>query len=325
MRNLCNYILLIASFSLVFSPIFAQQHSEAITPIVPEIEIEDQAKIDLGKTLYFDPLFSFTHADSCNTCHNIKRGGIDNMTSYIGIYNKIGYLNTPTIFNVKNNFRQFWNGRAKDLNAVIEDHLKDPTIFKNNWEVVLKRIEGSPQLVNQFKQVYNSRNPDKEQVKEALISYLDTLITPQSRFDLYLQGNKNALSSKAQKGYAAFKKYGCVTCHQGPNIGGNLYQKLGIYKDYFKDKKNIQEADYGLFLVTGNEEDRYVFKVPSLRNITLTNPYLHDGSAKTLREVIQIMGIYQVGQQIPPYEVDQIIEFLISLTGRMPQEENKKK
>lgn len=322
LRKIYFFILLLSSFCISIASV-AQQQSEPILPIIPDPTEQNPLKINLGKDLYRDPLFSLTHADSCNSCHNINRGGIDNLTRYIGIYNKMGSLNTPTIFNTHLNFRQFWNGRAKDLDAVIEDHLQDPTIFKNNWQTVLKRIEGSPQLMNEFNQAYGKK-PGKAEVKDALINYIETLTTPRSRFDLYLQGDTKALSPRAIKGYNLFKSYGCITCHQGPNIGGNLYQRLGVYKDYYKDKKNIQKADYGLFLLTGVESDRYVFKVPSLRNITTTGPYLHDGSAKTLREVIQIMGVYQVGQVIPPYDVTLIMEFMESLTGNVPREERKK-
>ncbi|MBI2790489.1 MAG: cytochrome B6 [Gammaproteobacteria bacterium] len=297
---------------------FALQ-DKAILPI-QVAPITEPNKVSLGKQLYFSTVFSNNATLSCNSCHIINRGGADGIPKYIGNNRKVGLLNTPTALNASLNFRQFWDGRAQTIDDVIEDHLKDPTIFASDWANVESKIKNNPDFKIPFKNAYQGE-VSAHTIKEALHLYLNDLTTPQSPFDRYLQGDKSSLTPEAFKGYQLFISYGCITCHQGPNMGGNLYQRFGIYKDYFATKTNITKADLGLYNLTGKEEDKYVFKVPSLRNITLTAPYLHDGSAGTLEEVIQLMGIYQVGQPIQPYDIPLIIKFLESLTGKIPAPE----
>ncbi|MBS0289456.1 MAG: c-type cytochrome [Proteobacteria bacterium] len=303
--------------SLLMQNMFAQQN-KAILPI-PYPPSDNQTKVNLGKILFKENLFSKNNTLSCNSCHMLNKGGDDNIPKYVGLDKKIGLINTPTILNASLNFRQFWDGRVKTLAAVIEDHLHDPTIFANNWETIINRINSDPKLYQAYQSAYNHAMSSTE-IKEALTLYINTLLTPDSPFDRFLQGDKSALSEEAKKGFELFKSYGCITCHQGPGIGGNLYQKFGIYKDYFATKKTINKADFGLYNVTGKPEDKYVFVVPSLRNVALTAPYLHDGSAATLEEVIQLMGIYQVGQPIQKFDVPYIVKFLQSLTGKLPNE-----
>ncbi|MFI4938223.1 MAG: cytochrome-c peroxidase [Candidatus Berkiellales bacterium] len=278
----------------------------------------DPKKIDLGKKLYSDPLFSKNNFISCATCHSLNKGGCDNLPRYIGIDQKEGDLNTPTVLNAILNFRQFWDGRAKTLEQVIDDHVANETIFANQWPEIVRRVQQNVNTLDNFKQTY-SDGVTADNIKDALTTFLAILVTPRSPFDLYLGGNKSALSSDAQKGYQLFKQYGCITCHQGPNMGGNLILPLGIYKNYYANKGHITKADLGYFNVTGNPENKYEFKVPTLRNIALTAPYLHDGSAKTLEDVIKVMGEYEVGQPIPVYEIPYIVKFLESLTGTIPR------
>ncbi len=316
----CNRIaILIISSAFIQMPCFAQQdQNTAILPI-PNPPNLDVNKVELGKTLFKANLFAKNTAFSCNSCHILKRGGVDNLPTYVGINRTVGLFNTPTVYNASLNFRQFWNGRAKTIEDVVEDHVKDPTIFANDWPTIVERIKAIPEIDKAFKESYN-HEISAATIKDAFNVYLQTLLTPQSPFDRYLQGDKSALTADELKGFQLFKSYGCITCHQGPNVGGNLYQKLGIYKDYFAGKTNISKADLGLFNVTGKPEDKYVFRVPSLRNVTLTAPYLHDGSASTLDEVIQLMGVYQVGQTIQPFDVPYIAKFLHSLSGKLPSE-----
>ena len=152
-------------------------------------------------------------------------------------------------------------------------------------------------------------------MKNALAEFERTLSTPNSRFDKFLRGDDKALTSAEKEGYQKFKSYGCVSCHQGVNVGGNMFATLGTMDDYFADRGNVTKADYGRFNVTGKEEDRHVFKVPSLRNVARTGPYLHDGSARTLERAVSIMSRYQLGRQIPPDDLDLIVKFLETLTG----------
>ncbi len=318
LRNKFTALILVIALAKV--PVcFAQSNQNLTIPPIPTPVKYEPNKIAAGKALFNAPLFSSNNTISCNSCHILNRGGTDNLPTYVGINKQPGTLNTPTVLNASLNFRQFWNGRAKSLADVVEDHLLDPTVFDNNWNVVIQRIKEKPKLVALFKDAYQGEI-NENTIKDALSVYQHTLLTPNSALDRF-RVDKAAMSPDALKGYQLFKNYGCRTCHQGPGVGGNLYQKLGIYKDYFATKSKITKADLGLYNITGKEEDKYVFKVPSLRNVTLTAPYLHDGSAATLEEVIQIMGIYQVGQPIQPFDVPYIIKFLQSLSGKLPSDE----
>lgn len=303
---------LLLYLQLIFTSV-AHAELAAIVPVPPP-ELKDTPKYLLGKKLFEDPLFSSNHSLSCNSCHSLQKAGTDGLPRYIGMNKVEGALNTPTVFNARLNFKQFWDGRAKNLSAVIDDHITDKTVFSNSWEAIIEEINKNDDYVSTFKTEYLVPHISDQTVKDALTVYLNNLMTPHSAFDRYLDGDETALSEDAKKGYALFIQYGCETCHQGPSMGGNLFQKLGIYKDYYAGRTTVP-ADLGMYNITKNESDKYIFKVPSLRNITLTAPYLHDGSIKTLEEIIEIMGIYQVGQPIPKFEIDYIIKFLESLNG----------
>lgn len=287
--------------------------NEAAIP-VPQPVQSDPEVVALGKALFSDPLFSQDNSLACASCHSLKTAGVDGLIHYRGLDQKFGDLNTPTVFNASLNTSQFWDGRAADLKAVIEDHLEDKTIFNNTWTVVIDRIKEDNDLKKQFSKAFSGKI-NSTTITAALVSYLNTLLTPDSPFDRYLNGDQSALSADALKGYQLFVQYGCITCHQGPNLGGNLYQRMGIYGDYFAKRGNLTQADLGRYNVTGKESDRYVFKVPGLRNVALTGPYLHDGQAATLEEVVALMGIYEVGQPIPNFDIPFIVKFLESLTA----------
>lgn len=298
-------------------------HAKQNLPIPPITAKENlnPKKIQLGELLFNEVKFSQSFTHSCATCHNLKKGGTDKQTHFVGSNAVEGTLNTPTVFNSRYNFRQFWDGRAKTLKDVINDHLLDKHIYNNNWESLIERLQSSTKYNELFKSIYHE-NIQQSHIEEVLEQYLHTLITPNSPFDRYVRGDTKAISEDAQKGYELFNNYGCISCHQGPNVGGNLYQKMGIYKNYFDKKDKINESDLGRFNVTNRDEDTFVFKVPSLRNVALTGPYLHDGSAETLEEVVQIMAEYQVGQKLPAYEISHIVKFLETLTGDQPVNHN---
>jgi cytochrome c peroxidase len=156
-----------------------------------------------------------------------------------------------------------------------------------------------------------------ENIKDVIATFERSLITPNSPFDRYLQGDNSAMSEQAQHGYELFQSYGCIACHQGLNLGGNMFEKMGLMGDYFESRGNLTEADQGRFNVTHKEEARYEFKVPSLRNVALTAPYFHDGSAATLPEAVAVMVRYQLGRTMPQQDVDDIVQFLNSLTGEL--------
>ena len=286
---------------------------EPIAPI-PLTAAVDARKVSLGKQLFHDPKLSRDKSISCGTCHALERGGVDHRARSIGVEQHEGHVNAPTVFNSALNFRQFWDGRADTLELQVDGPLLSSLEMGATWAEVLARLAATPAYATAFQQIY----PDglrRENVRNAIAEFERTLLTPNSRFDRYLRGDAAALTDAERSGYAKFKSYGCISCHQGVNIGANMFQRMGVIRDYFADRGNITEADYGRYNVTRNEADRFVFKVPSLRNVAATAPYFHDGSAATLEEAVTVMARYQLGRPLPPADLADIVSFLRTLTG----------
>ncbi|MEZ0258124.1 MAG: cytochrome-c peroxidase, partial [Chthoniobacter sp.] len=183
---------------------------------------------------------------------------------------------------------------------------------------IVEKLKVSGDYPQQFARVFHE-GLTEQTVKDAIVEYERSLITPNCRFDKWLRGDKKAISTVELEGYRLFKSLGCTSCHQGVNVGGNLYQKFGVMGDYFADRGNITKADYGRFNLTNDEADRFVFRVPSLRNVATTAPYFHDGSAATLPEAVRVMARYQLGRAISEDEVSRIVAFLSTLTGELQQ------
>ena len=182
------------------------------------------------------------------------------------------------------------------------------------WPEVVAKLYEHESYPGRFQALY----PDginRKNVKNAIGEFVKSLITPNSRFDQWLKGNEAALDAREKQGYALFKSYGCVSCHQGANVGGNMFQVFGVLNDYFKKRGNITEADLGRYNVTGNIADRHSFKVPSLRMAAYTAPYLHDGSAATLRDAVNAMFTFQLGREAPDEDKDAIVAFIKTLAG----------
>lgn len=287
---------------------------EPISPIPQTIEV-NKPKAQLGKILFFDTRFSKSGTISCATCHQLEAGGDDNVTMGISSAADKNIINTPTIFNAGYNFRQNWDGAAKTLEDQIEMVMHNTHEFNNTWDNVISRLTMDKNLSKIFKNIYKE-TITKGNITDAIVEYEKTLITPNSRFDRYLRNENDALTESEIRGYTLFKEYGCISCHQGVNVGGNLFQKFGIFYDYLAERGNIGRPDFGKFNTTNRQMDKFVFKVPSLRNIAVTAPYLHDGSAETLKEVISIMGKTQIGRELTPDEISLIESFLRSLTGK---------
>ena len=291
----------------------AAQTDEPIKPIPLEVKL-DPKKVALGEKLFNDKRLSRDNSLSCASCHNLSAGGIDGSPSSVGIGGAKGPINAPTVFNSALNFRQFWDGRANSLEEQAAGPFHNPKEMGSNWLEVLGKLKQDAALVAQFKEVY----PDGLQAKnvqDGISTFERTLVTPNARFDKYLRGDKNAINADELKGYELFKKYGCVACHQGVAVGGNMFQTFGVMGDYFAKRGNPTEADLGRYNVTKNEADKHVFKVPSLRNVALTAPYFHDGSAKTLNDAVAVMFKYQLGRSASQQDRDQIVMFLRTLTG----------
>lgn len=301
--------------------LLAAQDSILDEPIIPlPLTTDlDSDKTRLGEILFNDTRLSLNNKIACSTCHQLRSGGDDNLT--IGIaHGKVGQknashvVNTPTIFNVRYNFMQHWDGSSRTLsdsiNKVVHNHLEANT----NWTELLTELRQDHELSKQFSTIYNDGINQSTYI-DALSEYVKSLVTPNSRFDQYLKGDNDAISSNEKKGYQLFKNLGCASCHQGINVGGNLFQKFGIFYDYFSSRGNVSNADYGRMNVTGRKTDKHVFKVPSLRNVEVTAPYLHDGGARTLKDAVVIMGRTQLGREINSKEANLIVQFLKTLTG----------
>lgn len=299
-----------------YTPIMTREISsikEPIQPIPLHLEL-NKKKVALGEKLFNETKLSRNNSVSCVSCHDLKTGGTDRLIRSVGIDKIEGFVNTPTVFNSAFNFRQFWDGRAETL----EEQIEGPTIsaheMGSNWPDVIRKLKQDLLYVSAFRTLYGD-GITRENIKNAMAEYIRSLYTPNSRFDRYLRGDRNAITAAEKKGYTLFKEYGCVSCHQGINVGGNMFQKFGVLGNYFADRGQLTQADQGLANITGNSEDGQVFKVPSLRNVERTPPYFHDGSAKTLEQAVTIMAKYQLGKTLSIEEVELIVQFLKTLTG----------
>lgn len=293
--------------------VVANQSEEPIKPIPLNISL-DQNKVSLGEKLFQDVRLSGDKQISCLSCHSFSLGGTDRRVYSIGVNKIIGEINTPTVFNASFNFRLNWNGKFENLTEHLDRLLTNPQRMDVQWEESLQEFKKVPDYVKRFDQIYaDGLTPNN--IINALAIYVQSLYTPNARIDKFLRGDRQALTTVEKEGYQLFKAYGCVSCHQGINIGGNMFQRFGTLGDYFADRGNITPADFGRFNVTKDEADRYVFRVPSLRNVALTPPYFHDGSAQTLEQAIAIMTKYQLGRPLSKEQTNSIAQFLRTLTG----------
>lgn len=286
--------------------------AEPIQPI-PAAKVKNAAMAELGKKLYFDPRLSKSGFISCNSCHNLSMGGTDNLKTSIGHNWQQGPINSPTVLNSSMNLAQFWDGRAKDLKAQAGGPIANPGEMAFTHELAVDVLNSMPGYKAEFKKVFGKDAATIDMVTDAIAAFEETLVTPGSRFDKWLKGDKKALTKAEQEGYKLFKDSGCTACHYGPAVGGNSFQKMGLVAEY--DTKNKAEGVAGL---TGKDADRMKFKVPTLRNVEMTYPYFHDGEADTLEKAVDIMGKLQVGRAYTPDEVSKIVAFLKTLTGKQP-------
>ncbi|MDX2085068.1 MAG: cytochrome c peroxidase [Candidatus Melainabacteria bacterium] len=272
-------------------------------------------KIQLGFALYHDKRLSGDGTVSCASCHGLTTGGTDRQVVSTGIRGQKGGVNAPTVFNSRFNLRQFWDGRAADLKEQAAGPVTNPVEMGGDWKTILANLNADAAYKQQFQTAYQGL-ATQAHVTDAIARFEETLVTPNSAFDQYLMGEPQALSNSAKRGYRLFKTNGCATCHTGVAIGGQSFEKLGVKQDYFALRHRApSEADRGRFNATKNEADRYRFKVPTLRNVALTAPYFHDGSAATLEEAVRVMAQVQLGKKLSQSDVEAIVAFLESLTG----------
>ncbi len=286
--------------------------SEPIQPIPLNLPY-DKKKIQLGEMLFFDPRLSADGKYSCTSCHDLRNGGIDNRKNPKVRFGKEN-RNVLTLFNSRFNLAQVWDGRFKNIEEDTDATITSPQSFNSTWPEVVRRLKDNKNYPGFFQNIYRD-GITKDNIIDAIATFVRSLVTVNAPFDQYLRGNNNAISQRAKLGYRHFREYGCTACHNGVSVGGNMFQRIGITRDYFKDKLGIINPDLGRMRLTGLEDDRYEFKVPSLRLVTRTAPYFHDGSVATLEDAIRIMGRYQLGRDIPQKHIQLIIDFLHTLRG----------
>ncbi len=280
---------------------------EPIRPI-PAVTDVDPKVAALGKELFFEKRLSKDGTFSCHTCHLLDKGGVDLVPASLG--GRFSKRNSPTIYNVRHNFKQLWDGRAETLMHQLDG------LGPFDWEKGQELISKDEKYKKLFNEAFG-QPVSIELTKQAIVEYEKTLVTPNSPFDQFLLGNEGAISEQAKQGYKLFKEYGCISCHQGINVGGNIFQKFGLLKDIQLRKQPTD--DFGRFNVTKNEWDKFVFKVPSLRMAVHTPPYFHDGSVETIEEAVGIMIEFQLHRRVPDSDRDKIIEFLKTLPGEIAE------
>lgn len=274
----------------------------------------DERKVVLGAKLFHDPRLSKNNDVSCASCHNIALGGADaGRAKSVGTGGQLGPVNAPTVLNSALNFVQLWSGAEPDTAAVVRRVVKGPKLFATTFPDIVAKLKTDGEYQRAFELSYGGSITEAA-IVDAMVQYQRALVTP-SRFDQYLRGDVNALTAQEQYGYERFKALGCIACHQGVNVGGNMYQRFGVMRDYLAERGGLTDADAGRFNVTKQESDRGVFRVPSLRNVALTPPYFHDGSAATLPEAVDVMIRYQLGRSVPSKDRDALVAFLQSLSA----------
>lgn len=296
---------------------------------VPADNPQTPAKVALGKQLFFDPRFSSTGTVSCNSCHNLMAGGDDGRTTSMGVHGLTGPRNAPTVWNSAFHSVQFWDGRAKDLEA----QAKGPVVASvemgmGSLDAAIARVGLIPGYVEKFRAVFGGQDPVSiDNAAKAVAAFERTLITPDSPYDRYVKGDRGALTEKQIRGMQTFEQLGCVACHRGPAFNGpTMPDGTGFYIDFpFHDSPYVEQ--YGLrdedgrFAVTGDPQDKHKYRVPTLRNVALTAPYFHNGRVKTLAEAVRVMAPSQLHKTLADDQVDDVVAFLNALTGEFPRME----
>ena len=294
---------------LIFFPLFLLAlRNEPITPIPKTIQYNKEKAL-LGKKMFFDTSFSLDGKISCSSCHLPKYGGADPRRVSIGVFGKLGDIQSPTVYNSVYNFRQFWNGRAKDLKEQILGPTHNPVEMGMDNKLIVKVLK--IKYANQLVDIYKTRHITFEMFQDAIAEFEKALITPNCKFDRWLRGEEN-LTKTELEGYYNFKKLGCITCHNGVNIGGNSFQKIGVIH-----KVTNRVGDR--YEVTHKDIDKYVYKVSTLRNIALTAPYFHNAVTYDLSEAVDKMAYFNLGFNLTKRENETIVAFLYTLTGEKPK------
>jgi cytochrome c peroxidase len=295
-------------------------------PLPEMVESEENeitaAKVLLGKTLYYDVRLSKNNTQSCNTCHNLSTFGVDNNATSAGDLGKNGDRNSPTVLNAAFHTAQFWDGRAKDVEQQAGMPILNPVEMNMPSEqFVVDRLRSIAGYKKLFLEAFpgDSEPITYTNLSKAIGAFERTLVTP-SKFHKFLDGDDKVLTDAERMGLEKFMDAGCTTCHIGSTVGGTMFQKFPLVGSDYKSLTGSKKDDKGKMEVSGREADKYVFKVPSLLNITETGPYFHDGSVADLSAAIKIMGKLQLNKDINDEEVASIRAFLASLKGELPKD-----
>ena len=291
----------------------AVQAAEPVDPIEP-VEVKNPALVELGKMLFFEPRLSRSGFISCNSCHNLATGGVDNLQTSVGDRWQKGPINSPTVLNSFGQIAQFWDGRAKTLAEQAAGPIANPLEMASTHEMAVKVIASIPGYAPYFEKAFGDAKVDIKRITDAMAEFERTLVTPNARFDKWLKGDKKAITAQELNGYNLFKSSGCTICHNGAQLGGQSFQKMGVVRPY--ETTNTAE---GVKAISGRDQDRMTFKVPMLRNVELTYPYFHDGAVWSLEESVSIMGDLQLGKRYTEQEIKDITAFLKTLTGDQPK------
>lgn len=275
---------------------------------------QQEAKIELGKMLWFDPRLSLSGKVSCNTCHDLSTNGADTKPLSIGYAGRKGTVNSPTVFNAEKQIAQFWDGRAKTLAEQATGPITNPLEMAMTPELAEGVIRSIPGYRPYFEKAFGSKNPTFSEIAEALAAFETTLTTPNAPFERYLKGDKNALTQQQIDGLKLFRRSGCIRCHSGNLLGGTSFQKVGSVRPYVSDNSSKGRMD-----VSGKPWDEMMFKVPTLLNVERTAPYFHDGAVKTLPDAVKKMADIQLDMNLSEKQVEEIVAFLESLNGELPK------
>lgn len=321
-------LILLTSLILIAQKTFSQVTFLNKVPI-PKNNVITEEKVNLGKKLFFDPRISKNGTVSCNSCHNVMAGGDDNRKFSSGINGLRGGRSAPTVWNSAYNSVQFWDGRAATLEEQAKGPMTNPVeMGMENHDIVINRLKGIKDYVNSFKQVFNEKESlNIENVAKAIATYERTLVTPNSKFDQFIKGNKKIFSEAEIKGYKTFQAVGCITCHSGENfagprldVGTGFYMRFPMFPNKELEDELQIKKDLGRYEVTKLESDKNMFRVPTLRNIALTAPYFHNGSASNLKQAIKVMGQLQLNKKLSNEEIESIETFLKTLSGQRPKQ-----
>jgi len=324
-----SQIVLVSMFSVATVSVQAAWEALPDKAPVPADNPQSEAKIELGKALFFDPRLSKTGSISCNSCHNVMSGGDDNRPNSVGVKDQRGGRGAPTVWNAALQSVQFWDGRAPSLEEQAKGPVTNPIeMGMADWDAVVKVLEAIPGYKPLFEKAFGDKSPiTADNAVKAIAAYERTLLTPNSPFDKYVKGNKKALTAAQIKGMETFEKTGCTTCHSGVNFSGpkmpmgtGFFMKFPTFADNDYVTKYKFAEDLGKYTVTKKDGDKNMWRIPTLRNIALTAPYFHNGVVTTLDEAVKVMAKVQLNKDLSDEEVTNIVAFLNTLTGELPKQ-----